>query len=179
MQSNQYPNIQAVTSLNSLLYKPRCRKHVTGKTSHHPILILYHILHLMLWSPISYNDPFASVITNGECKMYTKHLTLDPGPLIIKVVLLMTLRILLFERNHFYIFFRRSVSGRRVSPFYYTRWDLCVRVYAPLTLASPLTRKQNSNREWPGSIWFKRRGHLNWRMGLPALLGGNLGCRIV
>ena len=34
-----------------------------------------------------------------------------------------------------------------------TRWDPCDRVYAPLTLASPLTRKQKqSNRGWPGSL---------------------------
>ena len=42
----------------------------------------------------------------------------------------------------------------------------------------PLTRKQKWNRGDPalysGQVW----GHLNWRMGLPALLGGNLGCWI-
>ena len=42
--------------------------------------------------------------------------------------------------------------------FINTRRDPCVRVYAPLTLASPLARKQNSNRGWPGSIWSKRGG---------------------
>ena len=39
-----------------------------------------------------------------------------------------------------------------------TRRDLCVRVYAPLALGSPLTRKQNSTRGWPGSTWSKRGG---------------------
>ena len=60
-----------------------------------------------------------------------------------------------------------------------TRRDPCVRVYAPLTLASPLTRKHNVNRGDPALYLNQARGHLNWRMGLPALLGGNLGCWII
>ena len=59
-----------------------------------------------------------------------------------------------------------------------TRRDSCIRVFAPLTLASPLTNKK-SNRGDPALHLNQARGHLNWRMGLPALLGGNLGCRIV
>ena len=59
-----------------------------------------------------------------------------------------------------------------------TRRDPCVRVYAPLTLAPPL-EKTKSNRGDPALHLHQARGHLNWRMGLPALLGGNLGCWIV
>ena len=39
-----------------------------------------------------------------------------------------------------------------------TSRDPCIRVNAPLTLASPLTRKHNANKGWPGSIWSKRGG---------------------
>ena len=59
-----------------------------------------------------------------------------------------------------------------------TRRDSCVRVYAPLTLAPP-HEKANSNRGDPDLHLQQARGHLNWRMGLPALLGGILGCWIV
>ena len=62
-----------------------------------------------------------------------------------------------------------------------TRQDSCVRVYASLTLAPPSRKKQKQNRTGgdPALHLNQARGHLNWRMGLPALLGGNLGCRIV
>ena len=76
-------------------------------------------------------------------------------------------------------FFRRSVSGGVFPHSVSTRRDPCVRVYAPLTLASPLTRKTNSTRGDPALYLNQARGHLNWCMGLPALLGGNLGCWIV
>ena len=59
-----------------------------------------------------------------------------------------------------------------------TRRDPCVRVCAPLTLASPLTRKQKLNWGDPVLYLSQVRGHLNWRMSLPSLLGGNLGCWI-
>ena len=59
-----------------------------------------------------------------------------------------------------------------------TRRDPCVRVCAPLTLASPLTRLQNRTGGDPALHLSQVRGHLSWRMGLPALLGGNLGCWI-
>ena len=59
-----------------------------------------------------------------------------------------------------------------------TRRDPCVRDCAPLTLASPLTRKQNRTGGDPALHLSQVRGHLSWRMGLPALLGGNLGCWI-
>ena len=62
-----------------------------------------------------------------------------------------------------------SVSPRR---------DPCVRICAPLTLASPLTRKQYRTGGDPTLHLSQVRGHFNWRMGLPALLGGNLGCWI-
>ena len=51
------------------------------------------------------------------------------------------------------------------------------------TSPPPLTKKTKSNRTGGGGgaalHLNQARGHLNWRMGLPALLGGNLGCRIV
>ena len=59
-----------------------------------------------------------------------------------------------------------------------TRRDPCARVCTPLTLASPLTRKQKSKRGDPALHLGQVRGHLSWRMGLPALFGGNLGCWI-
>ena len=69
--------------------------------------------------------------------------------------------------------FLHSVSTRR-DP---------VRVYTPLTLApvrTPLARKQNrTGVSDPALHLHQARGNLNWRMGLPALLGGNLGCWIV
>ena len=49
-----------------------------------------------------------------------------------------------------------------------TRRDPCVRVH-------PLTRKQTRTGDDPALHLRQVRGHLNWRMGLPALLGGNLG----
>ena len=60
-----------------------------------------------------------------------------------------------------------------------TRRDPCVKVYASLTLALPLARKTKSNRGDPALHLHQARGHLNWRMGLPALLGDNLDCWIV
>ena len=45
-----------------------------------------------------------------------------------------------------------------------------------------LTKKKQTNKieqEDPALHLNRARGHLNWRMGLPALLGGNLGCQIV
>ena len=62
-----------------------------------------------------------------------------------------------------------------------TRWDSRVRVYAPLTLASPLTKKkiEQGGHISPLEPSGGGGGHLNWRMDLPALLDGNLGCRIV
>ena len=61
-----------------------------------------------------------------------------------------------------------------------TRQDSWVRVYAPPPHAgSPLTKTTKSNRGWPTRHLNQARRHLNWRMGLPALLGDNLGCRIV
>ena len=46
-----------------------------------------------------------------------------------------------------------------------TRRDRCVRVYAPLTLASPLTRKQNSNRA--DVYWVSCGGVVNMLLVLP------------
>ena len=65
------------------------------------------------------------------------------------------------------------------SHFVVTRCDPCVRANAPLTLASPLTRKQNRTGGGdPALLLSQARGHLNWCMGLPALLSRNLGCWI-
>ena len=59
-----------------------------------------------------------------------------------------------------------------------TRRDPCVRVYAPLTLASP--SRENKIRTGVTRLYLiQAMGHLIWRMGLPALLGGNLGSWIV
>ena len=44
---------------------------------------------------------------------------------------------------------------------------------------SPLREKTKSNRGDPALHLYQARGHLNWRMGLPALLGSNLGCWIM
>ena len=43
----------------------------------------------------------------------------------------------------------------------------------------PPREKTKSNRGDPALHLPQARGHLNWRMGLPALLGGNLGFWIV
>ena len=77
------------------------------------------------------------------------------------------------------VYFSFDVCLVGVFPHYVsTRRDSCVTVCAPLTLASPLTRKQKSKRGDPALHLGQVRGHLNWRMGLPASLGGNLGCWI-
>ena len=54
-----------------------------------------------------------------------------------------------------------------------------VRVYAPLTLASPSRENEIRTEGDPALHLIQARGHLNWRMGLPVLLGGNLGFWIV
>ena len=67
-----------------------------------------------------------------------------------------------------------SVEVRLVGVFPHSvsiRRDPCVRVCAPLTLASSLTRKQNRTWGDPALHFSQVRGHLNWRMGLPVLLG--------
>ena len=74
-----------------------------------------------------------------------------------------------------------------VFPHSVSTWrDSCVRVYAPLTQAPHTLTKKNKNERGGGWGWGwaalhlnQARGRLNWHMGLPALLGGNLGCRIV
>ena len=54
--------------------------------------------------------------------------------------------------------------------------DPCVRACAPLmNRRPPLTRKQYRTRGGPVLPLSQARGHLNWRTGLPALLGGGLG----
>ena len=55
-----------------------------------------------------------------------------------------------------------------------TRRDPCVGVDAHLTLVPP-REKTKSNRGDPALHLHQARGHLNWRKGLPALLGGYLG----
>ena len=54
-----------------------------------------------------------------------------------------------------------------------TRWD------SSGSMQPPPREKTNSNRGDPALHLHQARGHLNWHMGLPALLGGNLGCSII
>ena len=79
------------------------------------------------------------------------------------------------------VYFSVEVCLEGVCPHSVSTWrDSCVRVYAALTLVSPSQKKNpKSSRGDPALHFNQARGHLNWRMGLPALLGGNLGCRIV
>ena len=51
-----------------------------------------------------------------------------------------------------------------------TSWDPCVRVYEPLTLASPSRENINRTGLDPAIYLKPSEGHLYWRMGLPALL---------
>ena len=51
-------------------------------------------------------------------------------------------------------------------------------VYPSWSGVPPFTRKQYRTRGDPALYLSQGRGHLNWRTGLPALLGGNLGCWI-
>ena len=80
----------------------------------------------------------------------------ESGPLSLTCSITTTLGILLMIAPSIYVFisilFRWSVPGRCVCPHSVgTRWNPCFRVCAPLTLASSFTRKQKSNRGWPGS----------------------------
>ena len=49
----------------------------------------------------------------------------------------------------------------------------------PFPPSPPSRKKTKSNSGDPALHLTQARGHLNWRMSLSALLGGNLGCRIV
>ena len=64
-----------------------------------------------------------------------------------------------------------------------TMRDPCARVYESLTLPPPPPppprEKTKSKRGDPAIHLHQAKGQLNRRMGLPALLGGNLGCWIV
>ena len=69
------------------------------------------------------------------------------------------------------------------SPVYFSVKVCLVDVFPHFGLCTPhaglpLTRKQNRTGDDPSLHLSQMRGHLNWRMGLPALLGGNLGCWI-
>ena len=55
-----------------------------------------------------------------------------------------------------------------------TRWDPRVRVYAPLTLASPLTRKQNSNRGDP-ALFDPSEGAFELTYGSACIIGWQSG----
>ena len=44
---------------------------------------------------------------------------------------------------------------------------------------SPHEKTNKIEQGGPSSPLEPSEGHLNWRMGLPAFMGGNLGCRIV
>ena len=77
------------------------------------------------------------------------------------------------------VYFSVEVCLEGVFPHCVSTWrDPCVRACAPLTLAFPLTRKQNRTWGDPALHLSQVRGHLEWGMCLPALLGGNLGCWI-
>ena len=52
-----------------------------------------------------------------------------------------------------------------------TGQDPCIRVCAPLPLASPLTRKQNSNRGWPGSPLEPSEGAFELMHGPACIIG--------
>ena len=62
-----------------------------------------------------------------------------------------------------------------------SKWsDPCIRTCIPLlNWRPPLMTKQYRTRGDPVLHLSQARGHLNWCMGLPALLGGNLGCWIL
>ena len=77
-----------------------------------------------------------------------------------------------------FIYFSVEVCLEGVFPHYVNTWrDSCVRVYAPSRWLPPSQKKIEPGD--PALHLNQARGHLNWRMGLPALLGGNLGCQIV
>ena len=87
------------------------------------------------------------------------------------------------------VYFSVEVCLEGVFPHSVSTWrDSCIRVCAPLTVhpppppppPPPLTKKKliKSSRGNPALHLNQERGHLNWCMGLPALLGGNLGCQI-
>ena len=58
--------------------------------------------------------------------------------------------------------------------------DPYVRACEPSMNWRPLSRENNIVQGVTRfSTWAKRGGNLNWRTGLPALLGGNLGCWIL
>ena len=76
------------------------------------------------------------------------------------------------------VYFPVEVCLEGVFPHSVSTWrDSCVRVYAPLTLPPPppSRKKTKSNRGDQALHLSQARGDLNWLMGLPALLGGNLG----
>ena len=85
------------------------------------------------------------------------------------------------------VYFSVEVCLEGVFPHSVSTWrDSCVRVYAcpprpapppppPIHAGFPPKIEQGG----PSSLLEPREGYLNWRMGLPALLDGNLGCRIV
>ena len=77
------------------------------------------------------------------------------------------------------IFSRQSVPGRRVSPLCLHKAKSLRQGLCKPHAGSPLTRKQNLKGDDPALHLNQARGLLNWHMGLPALLGGNLGCRII
>ena len=74
------------------------------------------------------------------------------------------------------VYFSVVVCLDGVFPHSVSTWgDSCVRVYAGFTPH----KKTKSNRGDPALHLNQARGHLNCRVGVPALLGGNLGYRIV
>ena len=76
------------------------------------------------------------------------------------------------------VYFSVKVCLVGVFPHSVSTWrDPCVRFHVPLTLLPP--SRENKMEGVTRLLYLSQaRGYLNWRMGLPALLCGNLGCWI-
>ena len=76
------------------------------------------------------------------------------------------------------VYFAVEVGLVGVFPHSVSIWsDPCVRACVPLmNWRLPPSRENYRIRGDPVLHLSQARGHLNWRTGLPALLGGNLGC---
>ena len=79
------------------------------------------------------------------------------------------------------VYFSVEVCLVGVFPHSVSIWSHpCIRACVPLmNWCPPLPRKQCFTRGDLVLHLSQAKGHLNWRTGLPALLGGNLGCWIL
>ena len=76
-----------------------------------------------------------------------------------------------------FVNFSVEVCLEGVFPHFVSTWrDSCVKGYAPPppphAVSPPLSKKNKIEQGRPSSPLEPSDGHLNWRMGLPALLGG-------